>query len=353
MLLFAEHRLSYIPYVLFMNLFKKNLPAFNTKHVTLHVLVWGALLGLPYLFHAGEGLSIATNTLPQLFFTVTNVLHAILFYLNAYWVQPRFFNKGRRWQYVLATLILIGVFFCVKILLFQFGIFTFPLESSMMPMLFFPVVLFVLVSIVYRLVIDKINVENEQLKMELKFLRSQVSPHFLFNVLNNMVSMARKKSDKLEASLIKLSDLMRYMLYESGDRTVPLTKEVQYLKSYIELQKIRFSDGVPIRVHLSEVKNSHKIEPMLLIPFVENAFKHGVGLIEDPMIEISLSVDEEILFFEVMNRFDTDDKQKDLRSGIGLKNVKKRLELLYPDRHQIEISQSDNIFKVHLRLTLR
>lgn len=340
-----------------MDIFKGLFPTFNFKFVALHTLVWGALLGVPYLLHAGNEHTVNVDghilTLPRSFFTVTNLLHAILFYFNAYWVQPQFFNKGKKLLYMLSVGILIGLFFYLKILLFQFGTFTTPLEPSLMPMLFFPTVLFVLISIVYRLVIDKRNFENEQLNMELKFLRSQVNPHFLFNVLNNMVSMARKGSDQLEPSLIKLSGLMRYMLYDSENQKVPLTQEIEYLKSYIELQKIRFSDEVPIRVNLAETNNSHKIEPMLLIPFVENAFKHGVGWIDDPMIDISLSVDDNILFFEVTNRFDDKNSQKDSRSGIGLKNVKKRLELLYPGRHQIKISRGDDLFKVHLKLTLK
>lgn len=335
-----------------MHLFKEHLPKINLKSVVLHALVWGALLGLPYLFNASGEYSINEHTLSQFFFTVTNILHAILFYLNAYWLYPRFFIKGRRWQYIFLVLILIGLFFYTKMVLIQIGIFSFSMKSSLIPILFFPTVLFVLISIVYRLVIDKINFENEQLNMELKFLRSQINPHFLFNILNNMVAMARKKSDQLESSLIKLSGLMRYMLDEP-DKTVSLTEEVEYLKNYIELQRIRFSNDVPIRVHLAEVNNTHKIEPMLLIPFVENAFKHGVGLIDDPVIEISLSVDGKTLFFEVTNRFNDRNKQKDPGSGIGLKNVGKRLELLYPDQHQIEISQADNKFKVRLKLILK
>lgn len=338
-----------------MHLVKKFLPAFNIKSFALHSLVWGALIGLPILIPhrppTGQGLGVAV--LSHYFFTITNILHAALFYLNAFWVQPKLFNEGKKWQYTLAVSILVGAIFYLKILLIQIGFFSFSLEPYLLPILFFPTVLFVLISIVYRMVIDKINFENEQLKMELKFLRSQVSPHFLFNVLNNMVSMARKKSDQLESSLIKLSGLMRYMLHESGGLQVSLDKEIEYLKSYIELQEIRFSHDVPVRVNLPEGDSSHKIEPMLLIPFVENAFKHGVGLIDEPKIHISLSIEDGHLLFRVKNKFNQQDNQKDSRSGIGLKNVKKRLDILYPDKHQLDISHTDNIFNVHLKITLQ
>src|SRR6266487_1244233 len=130
-------------------------------------------------------------------------------------------------------------------------------------------------SIAYRMIIDKIasdkllqERENENLKTELSFLRSQVSPHFMFNVLNNMVALARKRSDQLETSLIKLSSLMRYMLYETDEARVSLEKEMEYLQSYIDLQRQRFGKNIAIDTSFTEVDGSYTIEPMLLIPFV-------------------------------------------------------------------------------------
>src|SRR4029078_9561482 len=129
--------------------------------------------------------------------------------------------------------------------------------------------------------------ETENLKTELSFLRSQVSPHFMFNIMNNMVALARKRSELLEPSLIKLSALLRYMLYETEEK-VPLQKEVEYLQSYIDLQKQRFGKGVAIHTCLQQVDDTYQIEPMLLIPFVENAFKHGTGLIDKAEIDVEL-----------------------------------------------------------------
>src|SRR5690606_35757520 len=144
------------------------------------------------------------------------------------------------------------------------------------------------ISLIYRRVIDRITREKTlkdqraaQLDSELKLLRSQINPHFLFNVLTSLISLARKKSDKLEPSLLRLSDLMHYLLYESQHDIVPLTQEVDYLKSYIALQRLRFGNDVPMDIMLpqaEEMDNLH-IEPMLLVPFVENAFKHGTGWI--------------------------------------------------------------------------
>ncbi|HTN38934.1 MAG TPA: sensor histidine kinase [Arachidicoccus sp.] len=191
--------------------------------------------------------------------------------------------------------------------------------------------------------------------MELKFLRSQINPHFLFNVLSSLVSLARKKSDRLEPSLILLSDMMRYMIYDSNDKKVSLESEVTYLESYIALQQLRFDDSVPINASLELDSSSDHllIEPMLLIPFVENAFKHGTGWINGPAIKIHLRVESKILVFNVENRFNGTDTQKDTAGGIGLVNVKSRLNLLYPGRHQLTSSIERNTFIVHLRIQLQ
>src|SRR5205085_9613351 len=149
---------------------------------------------------------------------------------------------------------------------------------------FFFVLFFLAASTAYCLVKDRIHNERiahekqtENLKTELSFLHSQVRPHFMFNIMNNMVALARKKSDILEPSLIKLSALLRYMLYET-DEKVPLKKEIEYLQSYIDLQRQRFGNTVHIRTSMQEEEQHYEIEPMLLIPFVENAFKHGTGM---------------------------------------------------------------------------
>jgi sensor histidine kinase YesM len=228
--------------------------------------------------------------------------------------------------------------------------------------LFFPSLPFLIAAVIYRLIIDKIENDKrqkeiiaEQLSIKLKFLRSQISPHFIFNVLTNLVYLARKKSEQLEPALIMLSDLMRYMLYESDQKKVPLTTEIKYLESYIELQKLRFGYDVPIEVAIrhSDENIHYSIEPMLLIPFVENAFKHGIG-VENPSLNIHLNVKDGRLNFKVANRFIDNDEKTDMdrNSGIGLENVRSRLLLLYPKNHTVSIKKEHNIFSVQLNLQL-
>ena len=195
--------------------------------------------------------------------------------------------------------------------------------------------------------------ENENLKTELSLLRSQASPHFMFNVLNNMVALARKKSDLMESSLIKFSSLMRYMLYEADEDKVSLEKETEYLQSYIDLQRQRFGNNLEVQVDLQKTDNNYEIEPMLLIPFVENAFKHGTGMIESGQITVSLRADKNILDFRVRNKYDPSSTEiKDKTSGIGLTNVKRRLNLLYGNKHSLLITQRDNWFTASLQLNL-
>ncbi len=173
-----------------------------------------------------------------------------------------------------------------------------------------PLFVFIVISSsAFRIIRDRIEEnqrskerETENLKTELSFLRSQVSPHFMFNVLNNMVALARKKSDMLEPSLIQLSSLLRYMLYETDEDKVALEKEIDYLKSFIELQAQRFGKNVKINANLEPIQQDYSIEPMLLIPFVENAFKHGTGLITDAQIDIHLKIENGQLEFCVSNK---------------------------------------------------
>jgi LytS/YehU family sensor histidine kinase len=213
-------------------------------------------------------------------------------------------------------------------------------------------------STAYQMIRDRIQAdkllkekENENLKTELSFLRSQVSPHFMFNVLNNMVALARKRSDLLEPSLIKLSSLMRYMLYEADEDLVSLESEVEYLQSYIDLQLQRFGNKVSVKLDFSEIDADYEIEPMLLIPFVENAFKHGVSGLDDAIIEIELKAIKKQLLFVVSNKYNNQlEEIKDKTSGIGLANVKRRLQLLYQSNYQLKIENANNFFTVSLHL---
>jgi len=334
----------------------------NSKYVSvlLHVLVWSILFTLPHFFF--DTRNIKPGFFPSSFFIITNLYHVGLFYLNAFVFFPFLFTK-RKWPfYLIAIALLLIVSYHLKLFLVDNWYSEIIMDQWTYRVLFFPPIPFLIASIIYRLIIDKIardkkqkEIIAEQLSIKLKFLRSQISPHFIFNVLTNLVSLARKKSEEMEPALIMLSDLIRYMLYESDEKKVALSKEVEYLKSYIELQKLRFGHDVAIDtdVDLSENSEQKNIEPMLLIPFVENAFKHGTGA-DNPLIQIALKANNQKIEFDVKNRFSEDANEiKDANSGIGLENVQSRLALLYPKEHSLIIKKGNDLFHVHLTLQLK
>lgn len=195
------------------------------------------------------------------------------------------------------------------------------------------------------------EMEKEKLVSELSFLKSQVNPHFLFNSLNGIYALAIKKSDKTPDALLQLSDLLRHMLYDADHGIVLLKKEVDYLQNYIQLQRLRLPDDAKISFDVLGDLSSRMIEPMLFIPFVENAFKHGVDS-EGADIRIKLSVGGNHLVFEISNRI-SNAKSKDASSGIGLANVKKRLDLHYGDDYELNYGKSKGFFKVDLHLNLK
>ena len=192
---------------------------------------------------------------------------------------------------------------------------------------------------------------KEKLTSELSFLKSQVNPHFLFNTLNGIYSLANKKSDKTAGAIVKLSELMRHMLYESEKEFISLDKEIEYLENYIDLQKLRLSKEAKVSFDIQGDTSNKKIEPMLLIPFIENAFKHGVDA-SGADISIELSISENNLQFRVNNRI-SDSKEKDDNSGIGLSNIIKQLNHLYPGKHTLNIDEKDGYFLIELILNLK
>ncbi|WP_336514471.1 sensor histidine kinase [Pollutibacter soli] len=332
--------------------------------VLLHVVVWVFIFSLPFLLR-GPNPKEAANRFADPGYMTSYVVRFLswifIFYFNALFLIPRYFYQKKFAVFTachvaiyLATLLLGKL---MHDLLTPKEYFAWVGHFIIMGLVY---IFYFAVSTMYQLIRDREETDRknkekltENLKTELSLLRSQVSPHFMFNVLNNMVALARKKSDLLEPSLIKLSSLMRYMIYEADEEKVPLEKEVEYLQSYIDLQQQRFGKNVHVQVNVSPFDKAYEIEPMLLIPFVENAFKHGTGMIMNAMIHIDLNVDKGILYFTVKNKFNPESSEiKDKSSGIGLTNVKRRLNLLYQNQHSLKIDTKDDYFTILLEVKL-
>jgi len=373
--------------------------------VLLHGLVWCGfilfpLISDPFSATSSEGIDLSS--------ILVRVLLMILFYFNAYFLIARFFKKKALVVYVSILILFVTASAAYPIIYFRlnpppkrefFEQRRFQEEQSNeveraerpdgnwrrrsngeeRPFLFsrmgfrlmLPLSVIMLISSVFGLILkyEKQNKEREteSLKSELFFLRSQINPHFMLNTLNNMVSLARKKSDMLEPYLLKLAGIMQYILYDSENDKVNLSQEINYLNNYIELQKIRFEDDMKINIEFDRwiEETEYQIAPMILIPFVENAFKHGGVSIAAPEIDISMGLDKNVFQFSVRNRYfpesgltDSDITLTDDKNPIGLSNVKRRLELLYPGLYTLDISQTvdsdkqSNWYEVRLLIKL-
>lgn len=196
---------------------------------------------------------------------------------------------------------------------------------------------------------EALKVEN--LNAELKFLKSQINPHFLFNCLNTIYSLAHKHSAQTEHAIVKLSTIMRYMIYESNEDKVQLQQELQYLEDYIDIQRLRMPEDIVVDYAVQGNPFGLRIEPMLLVPFVENAFKHGISYAEPSFIAIAVAIEKNQVRLVVENSLFR--KRVAEKGGIGLQNVRKRLELLYTEDHELEITEADNQFIVDLKIVLK
>ena len=202
---------------------------------------------------------------------------------------------------------------------------------------------------------EKKELQNQTLQSELKYLKAQINPHFLFNTLNSLYALTLKKSDLAPEIVLKLSEMMRYMLYECNEKEVSLEKEVNYIRNYLELEKLRHGDHCDISFEIDGEPGNKQVAPLMFIPFIENSFKHGLNKqIDDAHVSIKMDIKEDDVLMEISNsKVHTVPKANRKRSGgIGLVNIKRRLELLYPEKYSLDIEESPNDYLVNLSIKL-
>jgi two-component system, LytTR family, sensor kinase len=197
----------------------------------------------------------------------------------------------------------------------------------------------------------KAEIEKEKISTELSFLKQQINPHFLFNAINSIYSLSISKKPETSDAIIKLSSILRYMLYETDKQYVALNDEIQAINNYIELQKLRITEKVKLNFKLKGQPGSYKVVPLIMMPLIENAFKHGVDNANESFIDIFIEINQGNLLLSVRNKIVSKSGNQE-SSGIGIKNIIRRLELLYPDAYGFESSQNANIFAVNLQLKL-
>jgi LytS/YehU family sensor histidine kinase len=272
-----------------------------------------------------------------------------LFYLHAYWLMPSFLFRRKKLAYGIALALSVLAAALLSGLAFFFishpagHNFYHAVGRRIIIMIFFILASASLGAFGENARLEKARKEKEteHLRTELSFLRGQINPHFMLNVLNSMVLMARKRSEHLEPALLELAGLMRYSVYEADQEKIRLEDELEYLRVYIDLQMLRFRDDVTVQFNIPDCVGSQLIEPMLLIPLVENAFKHGIGLVDAPAIHIDVSLAANgMLSVSVKNKYNPLLQEEEKLPGIGLMNLQKRLDLIYPGAHRLETIRS-------------
>ena len=330
------------------------------KQIVLHAIIWIAIV-LYFMYNNGR-----TEYSTIVNFVYFGVINISLFYINYLFILPTFLNRKKYLWCALSIFFVVMIFSFIKCgLAYYFYDIVIKRGGSKVVIDFwyyyssavFVSCFFILLSTVLKFIQDwflnekvKSNLENENLIAELAFLKSQINPHFLFNSLNNIYSLAYQKSEKTPEAILKLSEIMRYMLYESNEDKVELSNEIRYLENYIELQKLRFKDNIYIKFEINGDPLGLMITPLVLISFVENAFKHGIATDSENPISISLNLSDGKLLFHVSNIKSS--MNKDITGGIGLQNVQRRLSLIYKDRYRLQIDDTNDIYNCELYLNL-
>ncbi|MBF2707861.1 sensor histidine kinase [Flavobacterium soyangense] len=335
----------------------------------IHFLIWGSLFVFVWMEvrTLGPFRNQDETIYPPMVWST--ILSIVLFYFNALYLIPRFFSKQR---YRLYISLLIALYIGIVLINSAFDHFyAISLFSSEKEPFFAELILnfqtktlILSLSLGYGLTKNWIKsnklqqqLASDKLSAELKYLKAQINPHFLFNTLNMAFASAIKSNDEGTADIIeKLSGLMRYVLYESNEDKAMLEKEINYIDNYINLQLQRLSPEIASQLKY-EVRGNYqnlRIAPMILIPFIENVFKHGIMLTKKAEMSISIFLNSDTLILETKNVKNNGPVGTDKEhSGIGMKNVRERLLLLYPNRHRLEISNGEHFFQVRLEIQLK
>jgi two-component system, LytTR family, sensor kinase len=375
----------------------KNFFTGNKIKIFLHLLAWAILLGIPlYFFNRWD----VGKDFIWLYY-IGNLINGIIFYSNYIVLVPRFFFQSRKLRYYLSVLGLLFVLYFVSDasnrLIFKyvpgnnriedasrkpvegnsaqysgadkdgtrkppgpndhFGrppfremhMFNFAFTSLFL--IFFSLGMRVLERHSQTEKLQK-ELEKEKLNSELAFLKNQISPHFFFNTLNNIYSLISINADDSQKAVLRLSKLMRYLLYDSEHGNTKLSNEIDFMNNYIDLMKLRMSSKISLTVSFPDKYDDINIPPLIFIPFIENAFKHGISYRERSFIDISMKQTDGSLMFRCANSIVKNADQEELNhSGIGLENVTKRLNLLFADNHELKINKSEKEFEVILQIT--
>ncbi len=345
--------------------------------LTLHAIAWIIVIIIPlYLNNAFGG----GNQHRMYEFYLHTFSAAVIFYVGYLWLVPRFFLQERKITYIVILIGLIIATHFATNLIEEYLLFD-PIQEEkfreaiksiegkgdnfrppMKAFSFFNHFISSLLLSGFAIglgVMEKLKqnekkqkeLEKEKLNSELAFLKNQISPHFFFNTLNNIYSLIGIDGQTAQESVLKLSKLMRYLLYESEHGETLMSHEIDFMNNYIALMKLRLSSRVALQIYFPKEFSDFSIPPLLFIPFIENAFKHGISFRDPSFINISMKIEKDQIIFTSENSITKNNQTEDLQhSGIGLENVQKRLSLLFSGMHDLKIEQDDTIFRVKLSI---
>jgi len=330
--------------------------------IVYHLIFWLTLFAF-LLYFDDSGLSRTDRWFNEF---INLLFYGAIVYFNLLYLIPNYLTKKRLGTYLLLLLAATFVLTPLRVIFFYFRFSG--MSHLQQPLIgnlnnYFALTFFIgsgstvlkIITDWFRQLREHQELQTQTMQSELRFLKSQINPHFLFNTLNNLYALTLKKSDKAPEIVIKLSEMMRYMLYECNEKQVPLQKEVHYLKNYLDLEKLRQSNDIDINFLVEGQITDQQIAPLLFIPFLENSFKHGLNTqLQAGFVNIHLKVADKYVDFSIENsKGQTIPRQENRPSGgIGLVNVRRRLNLLYPERYQLQIHNNPNTFAVHLTIDL-
>lgn len=339
------------------------------KKVSIHLVFWGIVW---FFFFSFFSVGSKNENFIFWFSTILSAISIVSSYVFGYYLIPSFLITKKYKNFILYTFYASVFVICSVLMTVVFGfVFFYNLEFQQMPGLtknWGVILVCVLLIIVlasafkilkynYKSLDEKKTLENKflqtQLRLkeqELKFLKMQIHPHFLFNTLNTLYGFALRKSEKAPEMILKLSNLLDYILYQVDKPKVLLQDEINHIEDYISLEKLRFQESLQVIFDEKVMDHQFEIAPMLLLPFVENAFKHGNQIDGVLKVTIYVSVDENELNFTIEN---SAIKKEHSKNGIGLENSKKRLEMLYENQYFLEILQEEKLFKINLKIAIK
>lgn len=331
----------------------------NRVQILVHISIWILLYGLTFYPILNNERPIPSDVFPKL------LVILVLFYFNYFYLVPVYLLRKSVFIYLMVSL---GLLIISVVALNHFYEPKFPenfflgrkppRDFGYIPIYrsFVSLGIPYVISAILKMYVEwkrnenlRLSVEKENIKSELQFLKAQLNPHFLFNTLNTIYALSVKKSPDTSEAIVDLSELMRYMIYEADKDLVPLNKEIDYIKSYIQLQRLRLSDSENVCLKITGEDRGRAVPPLLFISFIENAFKYGTDYKGKTYVKITLTITDTSVFLNVKNKIGIF-REPTKNSGIGLENIRNQLELIYPGLHNLEVDNDGKDYEVSLTI---